>query len=219
MYKIIDDLKLLIKKYKFLLKDSTIKGNINVLKFGSLTSISNCSLQILGDNNTIQINSGCQINRVNFFIRGNNNTIFIDQNFIFTRGGDLWIEDDNCSIIIGQRSTFELVHLAATENLSTIKIGVDCMFSTNVEVRTGDSHSVIDNISKKRLNPAQNVVIGDHVWVGSNSSILKGSEIASNSILATRSLLTKKIKQSNVMLAGIPAVIIKSNIDWIRERI
>lgn len=219
MYKIIDDFKLLIKKYKFLLKDSTIKGKRNVLKFGSLISISNCSLQILGDNNTIQINSGCQLNRVNFFIRGNNNTIFIDQNVIFTRGGDLWIEDDNCSIIIGQRSTFELVHLAATENLSKIQIGVDCMFSTNIEVRTGDSHSVIDNISNNRINPAQNVVIGDHVWVGSNSSILKGSEIASNSILATRSLLTKKIKQSNVMLAGIPAVIIKNNIDWNRERI
>lgn len=92
------------------------------------------------------------------------------------------------------------------------------MFSSAIELRTGDSHSIIDNETKKRINLAQNILIENHVWIGAHSIILKGVNIKSNTIIRTNSLVTKSIP-SNCIAAGIPAKIIKNNIDWIRERI
>jgi acetyltransferase-like isoleucine patch superfamily enzyme len=211
-------IKILIKRFIFFYS-RTILGKQNILNIGVNNIFSRSRIIINGNRNSLIVKNNCSFNCVKFIIRGNDNNIIIDDGVIFNKTSELWIEGDGCEIIIGRESTFESVHLAATEFNTKIIVGSDCMFSTNIELRTGDSHSVIDKISKYRLNLAQNVVIGSHVWVGSYVSILKGSEVASNSILATRAVLTKKIKQSNVMIAGIPAKIIKNNIDWKRERI
>ncbi|MGS0525300.1 hypothetical protein ACU8V7_09025 [Zobellia nedashkovskayae] len=85
-----------------------------------------------------------------------------------------------------KNSTFEDTHLAVTEPSSKVTIGVDCMFANTIDIRTGDSHSIIDIKSNKRINYAKNIIIGNHVWVGAHSSILKGATIADNSIVATR---------------------------------
>jgi len=66
---------------------------------------------------------------------------------------------------------------------------------------------------------AKNVTIGNHVWVGAHASILKGSVIPNNCVIATRSVITKVFNESHAVIAGIPAKIVKHNIDWLRERI
>ena len=92
------------------------------------------------------------------------------------------------------------------------------MFSSLIEFRTGDSHSIIDVVSKKRINYAQDVIIGNHVWIGAHSKILKGVTIGDNSIIGTNSLVTKNILKNSIA-AGIPAKVLKSNVDWLRARI
>ena len=57
------------------------------------------------------------------------------------------------------------------------------MVSKDVSIRTGDSHSIIDLKTKKRINFGKDVVIGNHVWLGLNTSILKGVRIGNNSIV------------------------------------
>lgn len=93
------------------------------------------------------------------------------------------------------------------------------MFANYIDLRTGDSHSIIDIVANKRINYAQNIEIGNHVWVASHVSILKGVNILSNSIVATRSVVTKKFYKENILIGGIPANIIKENITWNRNRI
>ena len=108
--------------------------------------------------------------------------------------------------------------MAITENNHKIIIGEDCMFSNAIEIRTGDSHSVIDNTTNSRINLSKDVFIGNHVWLGSGAKILKGVVIEDNSIVATQSVVTNLVP-SNSIVAGIPAKVIRQNINWMRERI
>lgn len=93
------------------------------------------------------------------------------------------------------------------------------MFSNNISVRTTDSHSIIDS-SGNRINYALDVYIGNHVWVGLQSLILKGANISDNSIVAARSVVpSSTICEQNCILAGLPAKIIRRNINWCRKRL
>ena len=196
-----------------------IKGKDNIFLIDQSATLLTCSFDIVGNNNSIEIQEGCILNNVLFFIRGDNNKIKIGQRVKFIRGGSIWIEDYGCEAIIGDSTTFEDIHLAVTEPNSKIHIGKDCMFAYNIDIRTGDSHSIIDSISKKRINNAQDVFIGNHVWIASHVTILKGVHIPDNSVVATRAVVTKSFTEKNILIAGMPAKKLKENIDWERERI
>ena len=92
------------------------------------------------------------------------------------------------------------------------------MFSANVTLRTGDSHSVTD-LNGNRINPSKGITIGEHVWVGNSVIITKGVIVSNDSIVGTGSVVTRKFEDSNVVLAGNPAVIVKKEISWNRKRL
>ena len=196
-----------------------IKGGENQLIFDKSSFFNNCSIHIIGYNNKVNIASGTIFNNVKIYIKGSNNTVNIASKVQFNHGGDIWVEDEDCILEIGEKTTFENAHLAVTEPNSKLTIGVDCMFANYIDVRTGDSHSILDNTTGKRLNPAKNVSIGNHVWIAAHVSILKGSSIADNSVIATRSVVTKEFNQKNILLAGTPAKKIKEDINWDRARL
>lgn len=177
--------------------------------------LKNTRIQIKGKNNVIQIAPENRLNNCLLHISGNNCEINIAEHCILSHL-ELWIEDDGCKISIGYRTTSEGGHIAATEG-KYISIGEDCMFSHGIEIRNGDSHSIFDNISKQRTNPAQPIIIGDHVWLGADVKILKGVTIESRAIIATGAIVTNFVK-GNSIYAGIPAKKVKENIYWERER-
>lgn len=176
-------------------------------------------ISIHGGLNEINISEGCRLDNVKIIIRGDCNEILIHKGVKFNRGSELWFEDKNCSIEIGQNTTFENVHLAVTEPDSKIIIGPVCMFAYDIDVRTGDSHSIIDLETNKRINYAKSVIIGTHVWVASHCSILKGVNLPNNTIVASRSLVSKTFDKEGIIKGGSPAKIIKENFTWKRERI
>lgn len=177
------------------------------------------AIYIEGNNNVINVSPMARICGVRFYIKGDDNVVIIGQNVSIEKGSVLWIEDNKCAITINKGSTFGSVHLAVTEDNSSITIGKDCMFSDDIDVRTGDSHSVINLQSGRRENPAQDVIIGDHVWCGAHTSILKGAIIPSNTIIATRSVVAKGEYSQNTIIGGMPSKTIKEHITWKRERI
>ena len=146
------------------------------------------------------------------FIKGNNNTIIIADN-VKAIGAEFWIEDDKNTINIDQGTYIAgKTHFACTEGQS-ISVGKKCLFSTDVVIRTGDSHSIIDDTGK-RINPALPVTIGNHVWVGNKVTICKGSTIPDNCIVGTSCVVTKQIKDSNSVIVGIPGRVIKRDVNW-----
>ena len=177
----------------------------------------NLKYDIIGDNNTIEIMKESVLSDMTIFIRGNNHTLKINENCHY-KGGCILFEDNNCNIIIGSNTTIESALLAVTEPNKSITIGEDCMLSNDIVFRTGDSHSIIDNETKKRINYGRNIEVGNHVWIGANSTILKGVVIGNNSIIGINSVVTKSIPGDSIA-AGIPAKVLKDNVDWVRERI
>lgn len=196
-----------------------ISGKNNIIRIDKTAILYSCIFDVIGNNNEIEINASSILNNVTFFIRGHNNRIKLGRKIKFSRGGMIWIEDYRCKATIGDNSTFEDAHIAVTEPRSEISIGTDCMFAYDIDIRTGDSHSIIDCITNMRLNYAKNITIGNHVWVASHVSILKGSRISDNSVVATRSVVTKPFYKGNIIIGGHPAKEIKKNINWKRERI
>jgi acetyltransferase-like isoleucine patch superfamily enzyme len=92
------------------------------------------------------------------------------------------------------------------------------MFSFDVDIRNGDSHSILNADSGSRVNWAKNIKIRDHVWLGAFSQVLGGADIGENAIIGIRSLVKGKI-EPGVIAAGIPAKTIKSGFTWDSKRI
>lgn len=65
-----------------------------------------------------------------------------------------------------------------------------------------------------KIEKKKNIIIGNHVWIGANSTILKGVHIPDNCIIAANSILTHSFYENNVLIAGNPARIIKKNVYW-----
>lgn len=93
------------------------------------------------------------------------------------------------------------------------------MLAYDIDMRTTDSHSILDLKTGKRINPAKNISIGAHVWIGSHVVILKGAEIGAHNIVAAGTVVTSMKTEPNVIVAGNPAKTVKSGIDWTYERI
>jgi len=195
-----------------------VHGRNNNIRHNN-TILSSVIFDIRGNDNKIEIKEGCILNNVTFYIRGNGHTVLINRGCQFNRGGNIWFEDSHCLLSIGEYSTFEDVHLALTEPNSRITIGQDCMFAYDIDVRTGDSHSIISLENSERINYAEDVNIGNHVWVAAHCILLKGSAIPDNSVVATGSVVTRKYSTTGIIIGGNPANQLKDGITWSRERI
>jgi len=192
-----------------------IKGKDNRITI-SEARLRKVTFDIIGDENTISVKQGTEISDTLIRIRGSNHTLEIGEKCRIK--GTLWFEDEGCRIMIGDRTTFQGVGIAVSEQSSLVRIGTDCLFSYGIDIRSGDSHSIIDLQTNERINYAQDVDIGDHVWIGADVRILKGVKIGSNSIVGSNAVVTKSIPEHS-MAAGIPARVIKSNVTWSRRRI
>ena len=98
-----------------------------------------------------------------------------------------------------------------------IFIGHDCMFSTNLFMRTSDSHSIYEYAGGNRINYDQSISIGDHVWIGRQVSVGKGARIADDAVIGQCSFVSGKV-DSHAIYAGVPAKKIKDNVTWDRTQ-
>jgi len=93
-----------------------------------------------------------------------------------------------------------------------IVFGDDVLLGWNVSIRDSDGHTLItDGKPHIKRKP---VIVGNHVWVCAHSHILKGTVIGSNSVVGYGSIMTNGSNEDNVLWAGIPATILRRNIDW-----
>lgn len=99
---------------------------------------------------------------------------------------------------------------------STLIFGRDCMLGWKINIRDADGHPIygIDN-ENEILNKTEPIIIGNHVWISSHATILKGSHIPDNCIVAWGAIVSgKKFEDKNCIIAGVPAKIIKTGIEW-----
>ena len=92
---------------------------------------------------------------------------------------------------------------------STVEIGQDFTCGRDVVIRSYDGHT----IDEKNYQISKPIKIGKHVWVGQGATILKGVEIGDNAIIASGALVTKDVPPKCIV-AGVPAKIIRENVEW-----
>lgn len=183
------------------------------LHLGKNSRLKHCKLRNKGKGNKIFIGEGACIDDSQFTLLGSDSTIRIDDNAHFSKM-EFHMEHKNNEITIGKRvGIARNVQLAACEG-TKITIGDETIIAHETSIRTTDSHSILD-AEGRRINHAQDIFIGNHVWVGFGVLILKGSRIANNNILAAKSIISQKAPyEENIILAGSPAKKLKENINW-----
>lgn len=133
------------------------------------------------------------------------------------RGVRIVVEDRGSRLIIGPSTSMTGAVLQSKEG-GLVQIGADCMVGSGAEVSNSDSHSLLDAASGERLNPARDIILGDHVWIGSGAWVSKGARIGSGSVVAARSRVVGEVP-AHVLVAGSPAVIKRTGVTWDRRRI
>ena len=124
-------------------------------------------------------------------------------------------------IIIGNNTW--IGHNSLIKSALNVTIGNYCMISDNVIIQDTDCHSL--NKNQRRIfleipweskdidswyesDAIRSVVIGDDVWIGVNSIILKGVKIGEGSVIGAGSVVTSSIP-NNCVAFGNPAKVIK----------
>lgn len=187
------------------------KGSNNRIETGCAL-MKRTRITIHGRNNVVRIGDFCQLDGASITVYGDNNTVTVEP-WCTLKGTELHIEKSNGSIHIGEHTRFlGKTHLAVLEGTS-LRIGKDCLFSSDIHFRTGDSHSVLD-LQGRRINPSEDITVGDHVWLGTKVTVLKGATIPAHSIVGACALVSGKFEEANCVLAGVPAKVVKWGVDW-----
>ena len=182
-------------------------GDGNRLQARPSARLRRLRLTLRGSGNLIQVGSTALLEDVHIYMEGSGHRLIIGEGCYIT-GGSLWFETDGCVISIGPHTSIRSADLVATGPGSAIEIGSDCMFAYDIDVRTGDSHSIIDPDTGLCINHAQSVTIGDHVWIGTHVSVLKGVSVGAGSVVGTRSVVTHEIPPHSLAV-GSPAAVIR----------
>ena len=119
---------------------------------------------------------------------------------------------NDCVLKIGTETIINGPLEISQHEPTTIEIGNNCGFAQS-KIWSSDMHSVIDIESGRRINPARDIFIGDHVWVAYDVLVLKGSSIGSGSMVGARSLVNGKFPD-NSLIAGSPAQVVRQGITW-----
>lgn len=195
-------------------KNNTIDIPSDVAKYVRLT--------INGKNNKVRIGNirfgGAKT--LNIVINGSDNEITIE-NGVYIRTLGITIGEPgnspkahDTSVHIGERSTFAQTCLMTIHSHTRIEIGRDCMFSSGIYIQHTDSHPIYELGQEAHFNYADELKIGNHVWVGMGVNILKNVKIADDCILGAYSVIAKSFSEEHCAIAGNPARIIRRGITW-----
>jgi acetyltransferase-like isoleucine patch superfamily enzyme len=119
------------------------------------------------------------------------------------------IVKDTAVLMIGDGTYF--TSDSHIEAVNSIEIGSNCAISWGVTIIDDNHHQLIPKSTNK--SPAKQVRIGNHVWIGCNVTILEGTQIGHNSIIAAGSVV-KGVFPDHVLIAGNPARVVKQAVNW-----
>lgn len=109
---------------------------------------------------------------------------------------------ENCSI----NGSTEIIAAKEIKFGNNVNISWGCLFIDT------DFHSIY-NFDGECINKNQVIKVGNSVWIGAQSVILKGSRICDNTIIGANSTITKGNFQSNQIIVG-NNQIINNNVTW-----
>lgn len=164
---------------------------------------------VLGGNGTEGINE----RRRNFLRIDNGGKLILKGSANFAEGISIRISK-NGKLIIGNNFTCNKNCFISCDDI--VEIGNNVLLGWNVNIRDSDGHEIYDLLSKEKNISVKKVDIGNSVWIGANVHILKGSIIRDESVVAYNSCVLSQFNETNCIIGGYPAKILRRNIEWKR---
>lgn len=119
----------------------------------------------------------------------------------------------NGNLIIGENL---LVTAESTiVSFHEVEIGDNCLLSWDILIMDTDYHEIKDE-QDKIINADSPVVIGNKVWIGCRTLVLKGAVIPNGSVIGANSVVTQKLETEHALYVGNPCKKTKENISWKR---
>lgn len=117
----------------------------------------------------------------------------------------------NSTIIIGDNTS--MGHNTEISANNYIDIGNDVIMGAYCYI-TDSNHGYRDRDIPIHNQPMESgiTIVGNNVWIGRGSMILKDAKVGNNSIVAANSVVTKSF-DDNFIIGGVPTKIIKSIYD------
>ncbi|WP_280136520.1 acyltransferase [Dyella japonica] len=130
---------------------------------------------------------------------------------VFTLG-DYFCAKDGVSLVSGHGAELRIGNRvfmnygASVYATHRITIGDHVLIADDVRIMDTDSHDVVDHAKPGKTAP---ITIGNHVWIGLRSLILKGVTIGDGAVVAAGSVVTRDVPP-HTLVAGNPARVIRA---------
>lgn len=96
---------------------------------------------------------------------------------------------------------------------ANIIIGKNVVCGWHVTIKNNDGHFIVEKGTMKQQSG--DIIIGDHVWLCAESTVLKNVTIDNDSVVAYACVVTKGSGLKGNLYAGQPAKIVRKDINWI----
>ncbi len=116
-------------------------------------------------------------------------------------------------LIVGEHTAFVGDASIAAHEARDVTIGHNCLIAGGVSFTVSDMHSIVDVDTGERVNPPRPIQVGHRVWLGTRSTLLKGTTVGDGSIVAANSLVSGEVA-ANVLVGGIPAKVLRTRVTW-----
>ena len=166
----------------------------------------------------VQLGSSCKFSGRTFFRKYPGSRIRIGNNCRFrssfrsnllgiNRPCGISTHQKNAEIFLGDNCGCSGTIIGAARK---IVLGNQVLCGANVTITDFDWHGLhASERNQQVFEKAESVRIGDNVWLGLNTLVLKGVEIGNNTVVGANSVVTSSLPD-NVIAAGIPARVIRS---------
>ena len=191
----------IIVSHKVLLKE--IYGDIEInekikmgmirIGFGDIGIFDkSLSRSIFKNSGKIIFNGKCRI--------GHGSKLSVNRNAVITFGKDFSISAET-SIVCNKK----------------ISIGNNVLISWDCLLMDTDFHNIY-NIEDYIINKDKDIIIGNNVWIGCRNTLLKGTKINDDVVIAANSTICNDFlhEGKNIIIGGNPAKVLKRNIYWNR---
>ena len=207
-----DGSEITVNKADFILlegKNNTVKIKVeSEEKFNCLKGL---AIYVFGDNNSINLGNVIYPYNASIGLTGLTINIGNPPDDAFVIGMER--PANNCKIEIGDDVVICGARLFLQDDNTSITIGNNCMISWGIDIWCTDVHTITD-LDGNAQNYGKSIEIGNHVWIGKDVKIGKNTKVSDDSIIGWGSIVTRKFEETNVILAGNPAKIIKKDINW-----
>lgn len=163
-----------------------------------------CSVQING-----QLRIGESWDIVNktktIFLAKKASSLIINKDFTIYNGCTVTIQKNAVlEIGSGYMNVNSIIHC-----YNHITIGNDVFIADHVIIRDSDNHKIV----YEGYEMSKPINIGNHVWIGMRSTILKGVTIGDGAVIAAGALVNKDVP-AHCIVGGVPAKVLKENVVW-----